>query len=88
MRSASFFGDLMQSIAERGRQLLASAPREYGRRKDKTTPELCEMLLSSYGEASGMAIAGDIMARWEAFDADERLEFMAMLLDVYLALTD
>ncbi len=83
MRSVSFFGELMQAIAERGRQLLPSGPREQGRRKDKTTYEWCELLLSSHGEASGMAIARDIMARWEVMDAEQQLGFMVMLLESF-----
>ena len=81
MKSASFFGELMQTIAERGRRLLTVAPRQQSDRKRKSTSELCELLLSSHGEASGTAIARDIVARWETFDPAARLGFMTMLLD-------
>lgn len=83
MRSVSFFGELMQVIAERGRQLLPSVPREQGRKKNRSIRDMCEALLASRGEASGMAIAGDILARWALFDEEERLAFMTMLLETF-----
>lgn len=83
MRSVSFLGELMQAITERGRQLLPFNPPELDRWRGKSTRQMCETLLSSSGEASGMAIARDIMARWDGFDAEERLGFMTMLLESF-----
>jgi malonyl-CoA decarboxylase len=73
-----FLSDLMQSIAERGRAVLArvwtpaaiDAP-------DLAT--LSETLLSSKGEASGVALARDLLDRYAALDAGERARFLDIL---------
>ncbi len=75
----SFFGDLLQSIAERGRRLLAMPPVEAQPRGGPLSG-LCETLLSSRGEASGMALAKAVLDRWTALGPDERRSFMTMLL--------
>ncbi len=78
--NTSFFGEMLQTITERGRQLLPLYPREpeIGR---KTTEAMCETLLTSSGEASGMALAKTIMERWEAMEKEDRLAFMMVLLE-------
>jgi malonyl-CoA decarboxylase len=79
MSGTSFFGDMLQTITERGRQFLPFTPRDGTGRK--TIEGMCDTLLSSSGEASGMAIARDIMDRWARLDAEGRLAFMTMLLE-------
>lgn len=80
MNSASFFGDMLQTIAERGRRILSLSPREDGANRLATIEAICETLLSSRGEASGMALAKDILDRWLRFDAAQRRDFTVMLL--------
>lgn len=80
MNTTSFFGDMLQTITDRGRRFLSFGPRE-----DEGDPlghieALCETLLSSRGEASGMALAKDILDRWQRFDPSMQREFMGMLL--------
>ena len=80
MNGATFFADMLQTISERGRQLLPFNPRELAASR-RNTETLCETLLTSSGEASGMALARDILARWEGMDEAARLGFLQMLLE-------
>jgi malonyl-CoA decarboxylase len=78
--SLSFFGDLLQTITDRGRGLIrgrAQAPEE------GDLSLACETLLSSRGEASGTGRALAILDRWEALDDAGRLGFLKMLADRY-----
>ncbi|MDX3926330.1 MAG: malonyl-CoA decarboxylase [Shinella sp.] len=80
MNTTSFFGDMLQTIAERGRRFLSFGPREENGNALKGLEGLCETLLSSRGEASGMALAKDILDRWQRFDAEGQRDFMLLLL--------
>ena len=58
--NSSFFGDMLASIAERGRALL-DRTRDHGggqAARSENLADLCEELLSGRGEASGVALAG------------------------------
>ncbi|HJT11029.1 MAG TPA: malonyl-CoA decarboxylase [Dongiaceae bacterium] len=79
MKSA-FFADLLQSIADRGRELLGRARRNDGLTHGDLAVA-CETLLSSRGEASGVALAREILTRWEALDESARLEFLKALAE-------
>ena len=80
MNTTSFFGDMLQTITERGRRFLSFGPREEGGDALENIEALCETLLSSRGEASGMALAKDILERWQRFDPDRQRAFMRLLL--------
>jgi malonyl-CoA decarboxylase len=80
MNTTSFFGDMLQTIAERGRKLLSTTTRADSANPVGTMETLCEALLSSRGEASGMALANDILNDWRRLDADRQRQFMQMLL--------
>ncbi|MBW8448244.1 MAG: malonyl-CoA decarboxylase [Arenimonas sp.] len=80
MNRTSFFGDMLQTITDRGRRFLSLGPREDGGDPLGHIEALCETLLSSRGEASGMALAKDILDRWQRFDPPMQREFMEMLL--------
>ena len=66
--NTSFFGELLQTISERGRALL---DRGRDRRGDasaqsETLVDLCEHLISGRGEASGVARAREtLLQRWD-----------------------
>lgn len=88
MNTASLFSDMLQTITERGRRFLS-----FGVREDTLDPlaaieARCETLLSSRGEASGMALAKDILDRWRTFDTEKQREFMRMLLARFGPKTD
>lgn len=81
MNTASFFSDMLQSLTESGRRFLSLSPARDGETGAiGSTETLCETLLSSRGEASGMALAKNILDRWQAFDLEKRRDFMLMLL--------
>ena len=81
MSETSFFTDMLQSITDRGRKLLFSGSRVADVAVEADTETLCEMLLSSRGEASGMALAAEILDRWNGLDADGARTFFQMLSD-------
>ncbi|MGY5812128.1 malonyl-CoA decarboxylase [Rhizobium sp. LEGMi198b] len=80
MNSTSLLGDLFAAIADRGRRLLSLG--SYDEQADPMAAlgDLCDILLSGRGEASGMALARDILDRWRALDEPSRLAFSLLLL--------
>lgn len=75
--NVSFLQELLVSIAEQGRQLL---PRSLSRSAPADgIEELARALLSGRGEASGVAIASAILARYRALAPHERRAFLAFL---------
>ncbi len=79
--NASFFGELLQSISERGRALLDRARDRRGvdSTRSETLIELCEELLSGRGEASGVALAREILARYSELTTGPRIAFFEAL---------
>ncbi len=79
--NTSFFGELLQTISERGRALL---DRGRDRRGDPSARsenliELCEDLLSGRGEASGVALAREILTRYDELTIGPRVAFFEAL---------
>lgn len=71
---SNFLGGLLQSVSERGRAFMGYA-------KDvKASPEdalkQAEALVSGRGEATGVAIAKNILAAYESFGAEDRTKFV------------
>lgn len=78
--NTSFFGDLLQSISDRGRALLARGERRGGAAaRSETLVELCEHLLSGRGEASGVALAREILSRYAELTIGPRIAFFEAL---------
>jgi len=77
--NTSFFGELLQSISERGRAFLARDPREIAQRRSEDLAELCEELISERGEASGVALAGDILSQYAELTTGPRIAFFEAL---------
>jgi malonyl-CoA decarboxylase len=78
--NTAFFGDLLQSITERGRALLERrARRPAGEARAQTLTELCETLLARPGEASGVAIAAEVLAAYARLKTGERIAFFESL---------
>src|ERR1700688_2957432 len=75
--NTSFFGELLQSIAERGRSLIERTRerRPAGEARTATFVELCEALLSGRGEASGVALAREILTAYSKLRTGERIAF-------------
>ena len=76
--NASFFQDLLGSIAERGRYLIE---RSGGRAaaSPATLEGLCRGLLSGRGEASGVALARQVLDLYGRATAETRLSFFGLL---------
>src|SRR6201987_1501973 len=75
----AFFSDLLATISERGRSLLRRADPADGEQDSSNLVELCEALLSGRGEASGTAMARDLLDRYHKLDAAGRQSFFAAL---------
>ncbi len=88
MNTTSFFSDMLQTIAEQGKRFLSRAPVAADVSPAERLGALCEALLSSRGEASGVALAQDILDRWQTCDAAEKRDFMRLLLDRFGPSTD
>src|SRR5581483_11903138 len=77
--NTSFFGELLQTISERGRALLARDRRGEASARSENLVELCEHLLSGRGEASGVALARDILTHYNALTIGPRIAFFEAL---------
>src|SRR5882757_7473452 len=81
--SNDFFSGLLASISERGRTLLRRAGPPDARQEASDLIELCEALLSGAGEASGTAIARDVLDRYHDLDEAGRIAFFETLARSY-----
>ena len=79
MSSNAFFSDLLTSISERGRTLLRRAGSSEPKRDGAELISLCEALVSGRGEASGTAIAREILDRYRHLNEAQRLAFFEAL---------
>jgi malonyl-CoA decarboxylase len=79
--NASFFGELLQTISERGRALIDRARDRRGSEasRSESLVELCEHLLSGRGEASGVALAREILGRYAELTTGPRIAFFEAL---------
>ena len=73
--NVSFFQELLNSIADRGRSLLEGA----GEAAGDALISLSRALLSGRGEASGVALAGEILAAYRKADSQQKLDFFRFL---------
>jgi len=77
--NTSFFGELLQSISERGRALLERGRRPHAGAHSEDFIGLCEELLSGRGEASGVAMAREILVRYADLKTGPRVAFFEAL---------
>jgi malonyl-CoA decarboxylase len=75
--NVSFLQELLSSVAEQGRALLPKSL--FGADNGDDIEELSRALLSGRGEASGVAIAREVLDRYQRLDAGARLEFFRFL---------
>ena len=79
---ARFFREMVGTIVQRGRALrersLARAPSDFETSIEKIGA-LCRSLISRRGEASGVALAREILDRYQALGEQERLGFFEVL---------
>ncbi len=79
----AFFSDLLTSISERGRSLLRRAGSSGAKQDASELIELCEALMTGRGEASGTAMAREVLDRYRHLDEAGRLSFFATLAKAY-----
>ncbi len=79
--NTSFFGELLQAISDRGRALLDRGRDRRGdaSARSESLVELCEDLLSGRGEASGVALAREILGRYGELTTGPRIAFFEAL---------
>jgi malonyl-CoA decarboxylase len=79
--NTSFFGELLTTISERGRSLIDRARDRRGdaAARSASLTELCEELLSVRGEASGVALAREILADYAELKTGPRIAFFEAL---------
>ena len=79
--NTSFFGEMLQTISERGRALmdLARDRRGDAAARSASLVDLCDDLLSGRGEASGVALAREIFARYGELTTGPRIAFFEAL---------
>jgi malonyl-CoA decarboxylase len=81
--NTSFFSEMLQSIADRSRALIKRERREPAHERSAGLIEQCEELLSGRGEASGVALAQDILARYAELTTGPRIAFFETLATTF-----
>ncbi|MDB5569733.1 MAG: Malonyl-CoA decarboxylase [Hyphomicrobiales bacterium] len=80
--NSAFFSDLLTSISDRGRTLLGlPAPSLDPQKRAAGLADLCDRLLSGRGEASGTALAREVLDRYATLDEDARTTFFSALAE-------
>src|SRR6476619_7807312 len=80
--NSSFFSELLQTIADRGRALVDRRWNRYDNpaQRSESLIELCEQLLSGRGEASGVALAREVLERYGKLTVGPRIAFFEALV--------
>src|SRR5580700_2516485 len=74
---------MLQSIAERSRALIKRERREPAHERSAGLVELCEELLSGRGEASGVALAQEILTNYAELTTGPRIAFFEALATTF-----
>lgn len=77
--NVSFMQDLLNTIAEQGRALLPKSL--FGSGPEDNVDELARALVSGRGEASGVAIARQLLNQYRELSSEERRRFFRFLAD-------
>jgi malonyl-CoA decarboxylase len=79
MINVTFLQELMNTVAEQGRQLLPWPLR--GTSSGDSIEQLAAALVSTRGEASGVVLARELLSRYRVANADERRSFYRFLAE-------
>jgi malonyl-CoA decarboxylase len=79
--NTSFFGELLQAISDQGKALVERTRGRRGAPADRSESlvDMCEDLVSVRGEASGTALARDILLRFAELTTGPRIAFFEAL---------
>ena len=82
--SNAFFYDLLASVAERGRSMLKIKPwpKDVDNHSERLV-ETCRALVEGRGEASGVALAAEILGRYHTLDPSDHAAFFGALADEF-----
>ena len=83
MTSESFFHQLFGSIADGGRVLIDRQLRGLAPQPGRAVADLCHALLSQRGEASGAALAREVLLAYNGLDAAGRAALFQHLVDEF-----
>jgi len=81
--NTAFFSEMLQSIADRSRALIKRERREPAHERSAELVEQCEELLSGRGEASGVALAQEILAGYAELTTGPRIAFFEALATTF-----
>src|SRR5262249_14826652 len=80
----AYFSDLLSSIPARWRSVLKIKPRPKDDREgSEQLIDMCRALQPGRGEASGVALAAEILRRYQALDDSDRAAFFRTLADEF-----
>lgn len=77
----SFFSELFAQITQRGRALFPKQRQIPVIGHQPNIVDLCRLLLSRRGEASGVALANEILSRWKDLDSEQKQRFLLKLVE-------
>jgi malonyl-CoA decarboxylase len=77
MNARNWFERLLDNVADRGLELIGLLERS--ERDAPSDAELCHRLVDGLGEASNIALAREILQRWETMDETRRLAFLQIM---------
>ena len=83
MVNTTFFSEMLQSIADRSRALIKRERREPAHERSAELVEQCDELLSGRGEASGVALAQEILAGYAELTTGPRIAFFEALATTF-----
>jgi malonyl-CoA decarboxylase len=81
--NTTFFSEMLQSIADRSRALIKRERREPAHERSAELIEQCEELLSGRGEASGVALAQEILTGYADLTTGPRIAFFEALASTF-----
>jgi len=88
MPATSAFTEFLSSIALRGRSIIGIGNKTRQEIDSSDIVSLCHKLLSSKGEASGIALSFEILNRYQHLNGDEKTKFFLALYNQFSANPD
>jgi malonyl-CoA decarboxylase len=74
---SNWFERLLDTVADHGKDILGL--RDNGSDKELPDAQLCTQLVTGQGEATNIALAREMLNRWQTKNDEERLQFLLML---------
>lgn len=85
MPTSSPFSEFLSSVAQRGRSIIGIGSPNDTELSSLDVISLCHKLLSSNGEASGIALSFEILQRYQLLSAEERFKYFHALYQQFAA---